>query len=346
MPHQPVTKTTARLMELLSILPDKAPGATSGTLTELGREKFKWTVHKRTVDRNLASLREAGLAQTLRPSTKRKHPNEQQHWIAEPGKTLNAPRMGTPDALALHLIERVADSLLPPEIVNVLRNRMEGAKTHLERRRKVDQEAAWAKKISVLPDGFSLCPPAVDEAILHSLQRALLTDKKIMCSYQANPKATVKRYPLEPRALVLRGSLLYLIASRPDNPAKKTTWYRVNRFKAVHMLEQRIGRSDFQLDQFLKSAEGEFGAQGSPIAFRAWVSSRLEAQLAESPLSHDMTLVPAKGGAIVTATVWQSWPFESWILGRGRDIRVMEPASLRDATAERLRLALDAYEAA
>lgn len=146
--------------------------------------------------------------------------------------------------------------------------------------------------------------------------------------------------------MVLRGNVLYLVASRPDKAAKKTAWYRVDRFRSVKILDKAVAKSGFQLDLFLADGGGEFGVQGPRIRFEAWVSDDLARQLKEAPLSEDMKITRAEGGAIVTANVWQSWLFESWILGRGRDLRVNAPASLREAIAARHRGAWEAYDAA
>jgi hypothetical protein len=42
------------------------------------------------------------------------------------------------------------------------------------------------------------------------------------------------------------------------------------------------GRSDFPLNRSLKSAEGDFGAQNSPNAFRAWVSVEAAIRIRET----------------------------------------------------------------
>jgi predicted DNA-binding transcriptional regulator YafY len=343
MPENSYGDTLHRLRELEEILPSKAPGATSSALTKLGNDEFRWGISKRTVERYLKELRKQDLALTVENPKARKRANETQHWIAGSGPRLRTPRMGTPDALALHLIERVADSLLPPEIVNVLRDRREGARTHLQRRRKVEQQAAWANKVAVLPEGFALRPPTVDNNILVTLQRALLVGQQVQCAYRASSGPSVKSYPLEPRALVLRGAVLYLVATRPDRPDKAIAWYRVHRFQSVKWLDTKVSGIGFDLKSFLAGGGGDYGADPTPINFQAWVSTRLAETLRETPISEDMTLRSAVGGAIVTATLLQSWPFESWILSRGRDLRVIEPIELRDETANRLRAAAEAY---
>lgn len=343
MPASNMGNTFDRIWQLLEILPLEVPGATATELTGAGNEEFGWGVTKRTVERYLIALFDAGLARTIEGRDQRTRENEIQHWVADSTRNMHTARLGTPDALALHLIERVADSLLPPEIVAVLSQRMDSARSHLKRVRKVDRDAAWANKVAVLPEGFSLRPPSIDKDILKTLQRALLSEQQVQCTYQATERSDLKRYPLEPRALILRGAVLYVIATRPDKPSKATAWYRVHRFKSVTILEKKVTASGFQLNTFLDKGGAEFGAKGERIQFQAWVSTRLAEKLKETPLSEDMTLRPAQGGAMVKATLWQSWLFESWILSRGPDLRVMEPQSLRDVTAERLRTAVAAY---
>lgn len=343
MPASNMGNTFDRIWQLLEILPSGAPGATAAQLRLTGNEEYGWDITKRTVDRYLIALFDAGLARTIEGRDQRTRDNELQHWIADSTRSLHNARLGTPDALALHLIERVADSLLPPEIVAVLHNRMETARSLLKRVRKTDRNAAWANKVAVLPEGFALRPPSINKEILKTLQRALLSEQQVICTYQTTERSQVKRYPLEPRALVLRGAVLYVVATRPDKPSKTVAWYRVHRFQSVAILEKKVGTTGFQLSAFLDDGGAEFGAKGERIVFQAWVSARLAEKLRETPLSDDMTVHPQKGGAIVKATLWQSWLFESWILSRGADLRVLEPAGLRDVTAERLRRAAAAY---
>ena len=342
MPASNMGNTFDRIWQLLEILPAAAPGATAMDLMQAGNEEYGWGITKRTVERYLLALLDARLARTIEDREQRVRDNAIQHWVADSTRNMHTARLGTPDALALHLIERVADSLLPPEIVGVLRNRMETARSLLKRVRKTDQHAAWANKVAVLPEGFALRPPSINTEILKTLQRALLSEKQVMCTYQSTERSDVKRYPLEPRALVLRGAVLYVVATRPDKPSKAVAWYRVHRFQSVAILEKKVTGTDFQLSAFLDRGGAEFGANGR-IEFLAWVSTRLAEKLRETPLSEDMTLRAEKGGAIVKATLWQSWLFESWILSRGADLRVLEPAGLRDDTADRLRRAAEAY---
>jgi predicted DNA-binding transcriptional regulator YafY len=343
MPASNMANTFDRIWQLLEILPSDAPGATASELRRAGNEEYGWGVTKRTVERYLIALFDAGLARTIEGRDERTRENETQHWVADATRNMHTARLGTPDALALHLIERVADSLLPPEIVAVLSKRMDSARSHLNRVRKLDRDAAWANKVAVLPEGFSLRPPSIDKEILKTLQRALLSGQQVQCNYQATERSATKRYPLEPRALVLRGAVLYVIATRPDKPSKATAWYRVHRFKSAAVLEKKATATGFQLNTFLDNGGAEFGAKGERIQFEAWVSVRLAEKLRETPLSEDMTLRPAQGGVIVKATLWQSWLFESWILSRGPDLRVMEPEGLVNVTSERLRTAAAAY---
>lgn len=343
MPASKIGNTFDRIWQLLELLPSGAPGATAAELKRIGDEEYRWGITKRTVDRYLIELLDAGLARTIEDRDERSRKNETQHWIADSARNMHTARLGTPDALALHLIERVADSLLPPEIVAVLRNRMETARSLLKRNRNFDRNAAWANKVAVLPEGFALRPPSINKEILKTLQRALLSEQQVICTYQTTERSDVKRYPLEPRALVLRGAVLYVVATRPDKPSKAVAWYRVHRFRSVAILEKKVTSTGFRLTEFLDNGGADFGAKGERIEFRAWVSARLAEKLRETPLSQDMTLRPVQGGAMVRATLWQSWLFESWILSRGADLQVLEPAGLRDATADRLRKAAAAY---
>ncbi len=336
--------TLDRIWLLLEMLPQDGRGLTAEELLRLGETEFKWDIGKKTVERYLGKLEEAELALKSGPVNYEEHPEPRAtRWRAHPTHNLSTARLRTEDALALHLIARVADKLLPPQIVDVLSNRLEQAQIHLNHRRKASPMAAWANKVEVIPEGFSLQAPSIDRTILQTLQRALLSGSQVEATYRAKRGTSVRTYPLEPRALIQKGAVLYFVATRPDHRDRPAASYCVHRFVAVKPLKLGVS-GGFNLQDFIAAGGAEFGAKGEPIRFKAWVSADLEKTLRETPLSTDMALKSCDDGAVVSATLRQSWPFESWLLSRGRHIRVIEPEVLRDETAARLKAAAAAYD--
>lgn len=348
MPRSDIGTTLERIWSILDALSVREP-KTADSLREHLEYEHGLIVSRKTVQRHLAALEDAQLARRAPAATPRKQGTPRpEAWLADPQRNLDrrTRRLTTDEALAFELVSRVADQLLPPEISEVLRDRFRAAEEHLRRYRHGDKESRWAEKVAVLPNGFALQPPRVEPNVLQTIQRAILQERQIRCSYRALAATTAKQYPLKPQALILAGTVMYLIAERADRPARKCTAYALHRFDSVELLDDTFQRGGFRLDEFLRTGGTEFGASGPPIRFKAWVSHKLQRMLTETPLSPDMTITPDKEGAIVTATVRQSWPFESWLLSRGPHLKVLEPEALAQQVSSALTQASDAYSKA
>jgi predicted DNA-binding transcriptional regulator YafY len=241
------------------------------------------------------------------------------------------------------LLERVSQSLLPKQIVEGLRGQFEEARRHLTAQRNIDPWTRWTDKVEIVPEIFTRKPVDVNKSVLTNLQTALLANRQISARYRSRARGVGTRRTLEPRGLVQLGPTLFMVATQADKPDYAPGWYAVHRFVSVRVRKERCTERGFRLGEYLRNGGADFGAAGAPIAFKAWVCTDLKRTLRESPLSKDMKIFSGKEGAIVTATVRRSWPFQRWLLSRGADIRVIEPESLRDYVRDKLDQARNAY---
>jgi predicted DNA-binding transcriptional regulator YafY len=328
-----------RLMMLLDALPQRRQAVTAKQLFE----SHPWKVDLRTLQRDLNLLEELDLAERRAPIPDDFEDSRSERWCAISRNSPFRARLSTEQAIALDLIERLSKSLLPATVVRALRDEFAEARRHLQMQRNVDARTRWADKVEVLPEGFSATPNDTDARILQRLQQALLTDRRVEARYRALARGKSKKRQLEPRALVQRGSTLYIIATRADKTPSDPHWYAVHRFLSVRVLKSRCDASPFHLREFLAKGGGDFGSSGAPITFKARVSKELKRALDTAPLSADMKIRPANGGGIITATVPRSWTFQRWLLSRGPDLEVLEPADLREYMRSQLQAALAGY---
>ncbi len=340
MPSKSVRTQLERLVSVLGALPQRRQAVTPRQLFEA----HAWGVDIRTLQRDLRTLEKLGLAEKRPRLRDDLEDSRSDRWCALARNALQSRRLTTEQAIALGLIERLSDSLLPKEVLAALRRDFEEARNLLRAQRNVDPRTRWTDKVEVIPDTFTGRTVKVKPEILQALQAALLTNSQVQARYRSRARGRGTKRVLEPRALVQLGPTLFVIATRPNRPNYQPAWYAVHRFVSARVLHIPCSGAAFSLKEYLERGGAQFGASGAPIVFKAWVSRDLKRALREAPISEDMNVKGDKGGgAIVTATVRRSWPFQRWLLSRGPELRVIEPPELREYMVGELHSALKAY---
>ncbi len=297
----------------------------------------------RTTQRWLNTLKDQGLATTVEQDPDRNE-NDAQHWYATPKKK---DRLSIAEAIAYHLIEQVAQPLLPPEIMEALDRQFTVARESIRQQRKVSAEGQWTEQVAVIREEFARTPKHVDPAVLRNIQTALMRKKQVRCLYQSSTRKLKQEKPrehlLEIRGLVQKGPTLYAVVTVATHQRPKTVAFALDRFLSAEILKDPVRHWDTTLKDFIDGGGLEFGHSGEKIQFKARIDEDLGIALTESPLSDDQVITRDGYGIYVTATLWQSWPFESWILSRASKICVLAPPPLRDKIAEILEAANEQY---
>ncbi len=322
-----------KLSAFADCLPPGKPGLSPGELhhkflrlpTNLSREPKS----VRTIHRWLNSLKDRGLATTVETNPDRNE-NDLQHWIATPKKK---DRLSVAEAIAYHLIEQVAQPLLPPEIMEALDRQFTVARESIRVQRKYSPEAQWTEQVAVIREEFGRRPKNINPAILKTIQTALMRKTQVRCLYHSTATklrwAKAREHVLEIRGLVQKGPALYAIVTVATHERPRTVAYALHRFLSAELLNEPVRHWGTSLKEFIDSGGLEFGHAEEKIQFKARIDEDLAIALHESPLSDDQKIVEDASGIHVTATLWQSWPFESWILSRASKICVLDPAELR-----------------
>lgn len=334
MPADENRNTLARQWEMLKMLPSRRPGITARELAErLAAEGF--AVTKRTVERDLQAL--SGPF----PICSNDH-STPFGWYFAPGSSLELPGLTVAEALTLKLVEQHLSRLLPATLLTHLGGHFAQAGRKLDDMAANHPAARWTEKIRSVQPSQPLLTPEVDEAVLTSLQEALLHDRQVRIAYRKAGAPDARDYALSPLALLQRGPVTYLVAGAPAYEGPRL--FAVHRIHAVEVLEAPVARpGDFDLDAFIRQGGANFGA-GESVALELRVDATLAAHLAEAPLSEDMAMTAEGDHFRVRATLPDTWQLRWWILSQAEQAEVLAPAGLRAQVRERLAAALARYD--
>jgi predicted DNA-binding transcriptional regulator YafY len=335
MPESDKGEVILRQWEMLRLVPpfDRA-GHTAQELVDALAERG-FGVTRRTVERDLERLSQCmplEVDATVRP----------QRWRWRRLKGLDVPGMEVAEAMALYMMRDALRAHLPGCFHQALRSRYEQADRTLRVLARAGSGRRWSDKARVVPAHVVLAPPEVEVAVLQVLQDAVLREVAVEADYQSLDEAVPSRRVLYPRALLLRGSVLYLIAHQRDRDSD-ALHFAVHRFVRVRPLELEAwppGR--FSLEAFLQDGRKQFGA-GVELRLRARITPELARILRETTLGEDMSIEERDGALVMSARVRDTWALVSWILGHGEHIEVLAPVALRRRIAERLQRAARAY---
>lgn len=327
--------TLARQWELLRKLPAQGSGKTASDLTdELNSDGFK--VDKRTVERDLVKL--SGIFQHALQCNGGSRPYG---WRWNKGCRFDVYGLTFAEAVALNLVEQQIRPLLPSAILEDLDALFNQSKAKLVKVKGGNQALDWLAKVRRVSPSFALQPPVIDAEAYRHIRDALYKNRQIEAEYAPAAQHEIKSYRLHPLAVVQRGDVFYLVASRSDDAKAKL--YAVHRFKKVRQTDDQVERPPgFSIDHYIEQGKLDFG-NGKVLHLEARITADLADILAETPFSSDMTLVHDGDMVRLTATVPDSWEMKWWLMGRCHQIAVINPPELRNEMMGRLREAMAFY---
>ena len=150
-------------------------------------------------------------------------------------------------------------------------------------------------------------------------------------------------YKVSPWALTWDDENYYLVAY--DEADEKIKHYRVDKMMRIRLLgEARTGQdvfAKFDTAVYSKKIFGMYGGEEKLVKLRC---ARSLAGVIIDRFGKDSMLVEDGDGFTVTVRVFESPTFLSWVMGFGRDMQVLSPASTREALAKQARDVLSLYE--
>jgi predicted DNA-binding transcriptional regulator YafY len=323
-----------RLFELLKQLPTKGTGKTVDELTKALIDAG-YKISRRQVERDLNELLEAF------PLDKDDTSNPY-GWKWVNGASLDFSTMTISEALSLHLVEETIKPLVPASMMEGLDARFRQADKLLAALSKENRKAKWATKVRTVTPTLPLITPVIDSTALATVQEALLADEQVDLQYRSMGDDVHTARRLSPLAMVTRGSVTYLIASKNDSEEIRT--FAMHRILSATRTYESVKRTTaFNLDEYIQAGGMQFG-NGKTIRLKAKVNPWLARILEETPVSTDQKFDPADDRVMITATVADSMQLTWWILSYGSNIEVISPVKLRREICEILTEGARQYE--
>ncbi len=209
MPAQSKGNVVQRQWEMLRLIPGHDMPGRSAAEIAVALSMRGYEVTRRTVERDLEDLLECMPLEI----NGRQRP---QRWRWQKTRSLDVPGMEAAEAMSLYMMRDAMTAHLPSCFLDALHNRFTQSNKTLGALARSGTHASWSDRVRIVPAHVVLKAPRIAPKILQQLQKALLNDIPVDASYQSLRDSEPTPRLLYPRALLLRGSSLYLIAHQKD----------------------------------------------------------------------------------------------------------------------------------
>lgn len=328
-----ITDTTARQWHILSQLERKRWIGTNHIKEQLDMMGFNMSI--RTIQRDLNALAE-------RFPIEKNHANPQGWRWREDAPMQSLPHMNLSQAVAFSMVKDNLTHLLPPAILDELMPWFDLAQRQLKESKIAN---TWLDRVRILSANQPLIPPTVDVNAKEIVYEALFKNKQLIASYKARGREQAYEYVLNPLALIQRGVVIYLVATRADKP-DHIRQFALHRFENATLSDIDAPLpTDFDLDDYINQ-----GAMGFnfPLfnSLKTEQNQNLTANihlifepiagnsLLESQLSQDQQTWEDDEGLHICATVNLTSQLVWWLRGFGKGLRHIQPEILAKAVFE------------
>jgi len=311
------------------------------TAGELHRELVDngYLVTKKTVERDLTEL------SSMFPIRVDDSAKPYQ-WFWTKNARVDVPGVALSEALSLVLAAETLHGLMHKTLLAPIQERLTAARRMLGDSQRLPVPQHW-DRIRSVPRGFRLHAPKISPKVLEGVQEALLCNRQLAIHYQSLQDKDPRWRTVNPRLLLLKGAVMYLIADAfvaggkaADYPLKQ---YALHRIAGIRPVTQEAVFRPFNIKSFIRDEEHEVGSR-TPIRLRLQVSEDLKKILFETPLAERQRILgPVGQRFVVEAAVRNTPALRQWILGHGKAAIVLSPAALRADIARRIREAAAAY---
>ena len=163
---------------------------------------------------------------------------------------------------------------------------------------------------------------------------ALLDNQPVSAVYKGQ-----KLQKLSPLALVVRGNVLYLAATRDEKAEVKH--FALHRFQSVALLFGEAFNQPvaFDIDALLAQGWGDFqdAIEEKIIKLQCWCDLALKNHLVEMPLTQKQWIdfsKPVNGRYLLTVSLPYTWQLYQWLLSQGSRLQVIAPEPRRRGMLE------------
>lgn len=200
---------------------------------------------------------------------------------------------------------------------------------------------AMAKEVSLLKNSFRFVPhPTENPDLLKELRRAVLEQKTVRFRYHSRDSQVSKELPAEreadPYGLVFVEGAWYVPAFCHLRQAVRS--FRLDRLEDLTVTSKTFTRlPGFKLGQ----PEAD---QARNTTVRLLFAPEIVRRVRETRHYYNVTEEETPEGLLVTSKVRRERDILNWVLSWGRQVRVLEPDSLRQAVQAEAQAILSNYE--
>ena len=325
--------TTARQWQVLSQLQRNRWVGTTHIYEQLMMAGFD--ISLRTVQRDLNAL-------AKRFPIEKNNANPQGWRWKEDAPLQSLPHMNLSQAVAFNMVEANLTQLLPPVILDELFPWFDLARRQLKNSKVTH---SWIDRVRIEPATQPLIAPDIDLDSKDNIYHALFYQLQINACYTRSNKSEASEYTLNPIAIIQRGVIIYLLATRTDDPKATIRTFALHRFDRVEILESAAQTPDnFQLDTYLDEGSmgfshplfGELDERGKNTAVELRFTRQAGKSLTESKLNDDQTVTLNEDNTLtVKATVNLTSQLVWWLRGFGSGLLDAKPELLYQAVLDK-----------
>lgn len=192
--------------------------------------------------------------------------------------------------------------------------------------------SSYISKIELTNWGSTFATPEPDQYTLKTITEALYNNKKFWVSYQSRNNNDIKKYLINPLALVYCSNVAYLICTLFDGDT-------IIQLALHRMREPQIAPvpaftpNGFDLDRYMKSGAFDYPTgdeNNKTITLKAILSRDASVYFKERPDSYKKLIDTGDGNVELEAIVHNSLAVRHILRGFGDQIQILEPDYLRD----------------
>ncbi|MGP5549487.1 helix-turn-helix transcriptional regulator [Psychrobacter namhaensis] len=325
--------TTARQWQVLSQLQRNRWVGTTHVFEQLIMAGFD--ISLRTVQRDLNAL-------AKRFPIEKNNANPQGWRWCDDAPLQSLPHMNLSQAVAFNMVEANLTQLLPPVILDELFPWFDLARRQLKNSKVTH---SWIDRVRIEPATQPLIAPHIDLDSKDNIYHALFYQLQIKACYTRSNKSQASEYTLNPIAIIQRGVIIYLVATRTDDPEAIIRTFALHRFASVEILESAAQTPEnFQLDTYLDAGGMGFShplfsklpSHGKNIPIELQFTKQAGKSLTESKLSDDQTVTLNDDDTLtIQATVNLTSQLVWWLRGFGSGLLKATPELLYQAVLDK-----------
>ena len=325
--------TTARQWQVLSQLQRNRWVGTTHVFEQLMMAGFD--ISLRTVQRDLNAL-------AKRFPIEKNNANPQGWRWKEDAPLQSLPHMNLSQAVAFNMVEANLTQLLPPVILDELFPWFDLARRQLKNSKVTH---SWIDRVRIEPATQPLIAPHIDLESKDNIYHALFYQLQIKARYTRGDKSQASEYTLNPIAIIQRGVIIYLVATRTDDLEAIIRTFALHRFASVEILDSAAKTpDDFQLDTYLDAGGmgfshplfSELPNHGKNTAIELQFTKQAGRSLTESKLSDDQTVTLNDDDTLtIQATVNLTSQLVWWLRGFGNGLLNAKPDLLHQAVLDK-----------